>query len=196
MNPFADLTAAGQARRLRALAQAALSQYELPVTRLRLLTYHFNAIFRVDTRDGRKFVLRINIPGVRSIGQIRSEAQWLSALRSDTDLVVPEPVLNRGGELVTTASAPGVPEARHCVVFGWVAGRDLRHAINAENYRKLGEFTSRLHDHAETWSPPADFDLKLHDGIFLMGTENMFWDAVSINLRRRHDAYSTRSMVQ
>jgi Ser/Thr protein kinase RdoA (MazF antagonist) len=159
------------------MALAALEQYDLAVDRLRLLTYHFNAIFRIDTADGKKLVLRINIPGIRTLGNIRSEARWLAALSRDTDLTVPTPVLNRSGELVTTVAADGVPEPRHCVVFDWVPGRDLRHNLTVENYRNLGEFTTRLHDHAETWSPPADLDLNTHTGIFLFDTPELFWES-------------------
>lgn len=174
--PFDSLTARGQARRLRQMALAALAEYHLPVARVRLLTYHFNAIFRVDTEDRRRFVLRINIPGIRSLAQIRSEAQWLSALMRDTDLVVPAPVRNRMGELVTTIAAAGVPEPRHCVLFGWVPGRDLSHAMTAENYEKLGAFSARLHAHAESWEPPPDFSLETHDQIFLFDAPTKFWE--------------------
>ena len=178
MKPFADLTAIGQTRRLRKLAFNALAEYDLPVRRLRLLTYHFNAIFRVDTQDGRKLVLRINLPGNRTIGNIRAEAQWLAALAADTDLVIPEPLTNRAGELVTTASAAGVPEPRHCVVFGWVSGSDLRIRMTPENYRKVGAFTTVLHEHAESWNPPEPLGLPTHRGIFpLFDTPKPYWES-------------------
>lgn len=173
---FADLTARGQARRLRKLAITALATYDLPLREVRLLTYHFNAIFRIVTQDRRKFVLRINIPGIRSQKQIHSEALWLSALRNDTDLVVPQPLNNRSGELVTTVSVDGVPEPRHCVVFSWVPGRDLSHAMTVENYEKLGRFSARLHAHAESWDPPANFSLETYDRIFLFDAPQKFWE--------------------
>lgn len=173
---FNDLTSRGQARRLREMALATLAEYDLPVAHVRLLTYHFNAIFRVDTEDRRRFVLRINIPGIRSKAQIRSEAQWLSALMQDTDLVVPAPVRNRNRELLTTVAVAGVPEPRHCVLFSWVPGRDLSHAMTAENYEKLGAFSASLHAHAESWEPPADFSLETHDQIFLFDTPYKFWE--------------------
>lgn len=177
MKPFTTLTRLGQIRRLRTMALAALKHYDLRVERLRLLTYHFNAIFRIDTAGGGKFVLRINIPGIRTHGNIRSEAMWLEALSADTDLVVPSPVLNRDGELVTTVAVDGVPEPRHIVVFEWVAGSDLSGHMTVENYRMLGEFMTYLHDHAEAWTPPADLDLNPHTGIFLFDTPELLWDA-------------------
>ena len=53
-------------------------------------------------------------PGIRTLGNIRSEASWLAALSRDTALTVPTPVANRDGGLVTSVSAAGVPEPRHC----------------------------------------------------------------------------------
>ncbi|MBA3251044.1 MAG: hypothetical protein H0T66_12235 [Geodermatophilaceae bacterium] len=54
---------------------------------------------------------------------VRSELTGLAALRRDTDLVVPEPVRTRNGDLLAVASAPGVPRrgsATCCA--GWTAG--------------------------------------------------------------------------
>lgn len=178
MQPFESLTSRGQARRLRTLAFAALAQYDLPVRAVRLISYHFNAIFRVDTGDRRRFVLRINIPGIRSPGNILAEMEWLAALTRDTDLVVPEPLRNRAGELVTTVGAAGVPELRHCVVFGWVPGRDLHHAITPENYRKLGMFSARLHDHAESWTPTVRLELGAYDRVLLFETKTLVWESL------------------
>ncbi len=171
MKPFQNLTQRGQARRLRQLALNALQSYPLRIRNVSLLAYHFNCIFRVDTQDGQKYALRINLPGVRSLAEIRSEAMWLAALRQDTDLLVPEPLQARNGELVVRAGAPGVPERRHCVVFGWVAGRDLHHQMTPENYARLGRFTARLHDHAKHWRPPSDFELRTHDEVLFIDRE-------------------------
>ena len=178
MQSFETLTSRGQARRLRSLALAALEQYDLPVSEVSLITYHFNAIYRVDTTDRRKFVLRVNIPGIRSPGNIQSEMEWLAALRRDTDLVVPEPLRNRGGELVTTAAAAGVPEPRHAVVFSWVPGRDLRHTITPENYQRLGVFSAKLHLHAATWTPNAVLSLDAYDRVLLFDSKRIVWEAL------------------
>ena len=200
MDPFPSLTRLGQVRRLRTMALAALEQYDLPIERVSLLTFHFNAIFRIDLKDGGKRVLRINIPGIRTLGNIRSEALWLAALSEDTDLSVPTPVPNRRGDLVTTVSVDGVPEPRHCVLFKWVSGRDLRFNMTPANYRKLGEFTTRLHDHAEAWTPPPDFDLNTHTGIFLFDTPELFWESTHapdiITIERRRLFRDTALRIQ
>ena len=116
--PFAGLTELGQARRLRPLAEAALSSYDLEWTRLRLISNGWNCVFRVDTPTGPR-VLRITrpIPGALE-RSVRSEVEFMSELATNTDIAVPPVLPNRHGELVTLAGAEGVPEARECVVFG------------------------------------------------------------------------------
>ena len=111
MKPFAELTYRGRALRLRRMALAALEHYDLAVRRVRLVTNEMNGIFRVDTMDGQKYILRVTDPsGCHDLEEIRSEMMWLAALRRDTDLGVPEPLTTRDGALVTTVEVPGVPE--------------------------------------------------------------------------------------
>jgi Ser/Thr protein kinase RdoA (MazF antagonist) len=171
MKPFHALTNRGQAGRLRGLALVALQQYDLPVRRVRLITNDQNGIFRVDTTCGERYMLRVSLPGAggHSLAEIRSEMAWLQALGRDTDLGVPGPVPARSGALVTTALAPGVPEPRHCAVFGWVPGPDLADRLSVENVEKLGELSARLHDHAGTFVPPAGFSIPTATSVFPFG---------------------------
>lgn len=110
--PFAALTELGQARRLRPLAEAALEQYDLGWTGLRLIGNGWNCVFRVDTPDGPS-VIRITrpVPGAAE-RSVRSEVEFMDALAAETDVAVPAVRHNRDGELVTLASADGVPETR------------------------------------------------------------------------------------
>jgi hypothetical protein len=61
-------------------------------------------------RDDGPYLLRINRPRVQTPDTIGSEMAWLSALRRDTDLGVPEPVAARDGSFVVLAGDPGVPK--------------------------------------------------------------------------------------
>lgn len=158
MKPFAELTDRGKTRRLRQLAEHALADHEIVVDEMRLEHHGHNTTFRIDNEDGR-YVLRISKPAWRTHEQIRSEAVWLTAIRRDTDLVVPEPVANEDGELVTTAQAQGVPEARHCVLFRWVDGQRYRERLSPVALERVGRFTAHLHNHVvEVFEPPPEFD--------------------------------------
>jgi Ser/Thr protein kinase RdoA (MazF antagonist) len=202
MKPFDSLTPRGQARRLGRLARTALSAYELSVQRIRLLTAHYNTLFRVDTCDGKKFVIRINRPGERSRAEIQAEMDWLASLSAETALPVPNPLTNRQGECVTTIEAPGVPHARHCVVFSWVPGRDLHHSMTPENYRKLGVFTTYLHDHARQFQIPAGALPRSMDRVnpFLFDGKHEIWEAEHshplITPKRKNTYQATAERVQ
>ncbi len=176
MKDFYELTDRGQARRLRRMALAALENYDLDVRRVSLLTNDMNGIFRIDTTGGTKYILRVCFPEMHSFEGIRSEMMWLAALRQDTNLSVPQPRITRDGRLLTTVQVPGVPEARHCVVFGWVKGKDLAERPTPENWRGLGEFASRLHDHGAAFQPTEGFDICRYDKVYPFGDSFVVFD--------------------
>ncbi|NDJ76056.1 MAG: phosphotransferase, partial [Chloroflexi bacterium] len=163
MKDFYSLTVRGRARRLRKLALNALQHYDLDVLRVRLLTNQYNGIFRLDTADGGRYVLRIHLPDEFSTEELRSTVMWMDALARETDIKLPHPVLNRNGDLVTLASAPGVPEPRQCAVFTWVPGANLDDQITPDNVAQQGELMARLHVHAATFQPPAGFTIRRYD---------------------------------
>lgn len=166
MKDFYRSSARAQALRLRKLAQEALRHYDLEVSRLQLLSHLYNTMFQADTAFGR-YVLRINLPGIRSLEQIRAEMAWLAALRHDTDLPVPQPLANRQGELVTTVQVPEVPEARHCAIFSWLPGPLLADKLSPAALEHLGQITARLHQHAQSFRLPPGSRLKKLDGVGL-----------------------------
>lgn len=189
MKDFAHLTNSGQALRLRSMALIALERYDVPLVRLRLVTNDLNGIFRVDTASGRTYALRVCAPEAgHSLPEIRSEMMWLAALRRDTNLNVPQPLTTRKGELVTTVESPGVPQARHCVLFSWAPGPDLAERLTPANLFKLGQLSARLHDHAASFVPPEGFERKTADRVFPFGDpvvlfDDAYRDAVSAERR-------------
>ncbi len=167
MKPFQTLTRDGQARRLRRLAGQALKLYDLDLARLKLVTNDVNAIFRVDTKTGEKWILRITTPeGGHNFDHVAAEIDYLSALARDTQLSVPRPLSARDGRQIIEASVQGVPEARLCVIFCWVPGVDLARYLNPENMMRLGELSAQLHNYARTYRPPAGLKLLVFDRVF------------------------------
>ena len=124
---------------MRQLGRTALGAYPLVDPRMRLVGDMENTTFRVEAFEadpdqaspppGRRerFLLRVHRPQrhgryVDTVAAIRSELLWLTALRADTDLLVPEPLLTRGGEVTVTVSSSAVPETRTCSVLRWMDG--------------------------------------------------------------------------
>ena len=147
IRPFAELDRAGRTRRLRRLAEAALTAYAVPVARLTPLAHGLNTTFRVDGADGHRYVLRVQRPDGPGVAQVRAEMAWLAKLRRETDLVVPQPVPTRARDLVSVVADPAVPEPRTCVLCHWVEGRFLDERLSAPQLYAVGEFTARLHLH-------------------------------------------------
>jgi hypothetical protein len=118
MRPFEELGHRGQVSRLRHLVEEALAAYDVRPVRMAPLRRGDNVVFRLETADGQRYALRIHRVGGnpwhprRTAAHVESELTWLAALRHETDLVVPEPVPNRLGALLTIAEIEGVPEPR------------------------------------------------------------------------------------
>jgi Ser/Thr protein kinase RdoA (MazF antagonist) len=163
MQPFERLTMRGQLGRLRRLGEEALQAYELTPSRLVPLAHEENTTFLVIVDRGDRYVLRIHrVSGTpfhppRTIAEVRSETAWLSAIRRETDLVVPQPVASANGSPVTVAEADGVPGSRTCVLFRWHPGRFIDRGLTPTHLERVGRFMARLHEHALCFEPPPDF---------------------------------------
>lgn len=160
---FVDLSVRQQVHRLRRVAFDALAQFPIDVTGLRLLSHAYNTSFRVDTADGRRFALRINVQSRRRPEWIAAEMAWQEAIARDTPLWVPAPQRTRDSGL--TASVWFEPLGRHltAVLYSWLPGRDLGDTVTPAQMGQVGRAMAMLHTHAESWPLPAGTDLPLFD---------------------------------
>ena len=116
MPGFDELPPAERLHRMERLARKALTAYRLEEAELTLVSAEPSTLFHVRDRSGGRFALRIGPPGQEG-DHIRLELQWLSALRRDTALIVPEPILSSAGDPLQHLSTRGVPGFRFCVLF-------------------------------------------------------------------------------
>ena len=169
MRPFAQLTARGQARRLRRMALAALREYDLDVRAVRFVANHLNAIWRVKTRDGRVYALRVSHPTWRTETDLRSELAWLQALAAETEIGAPEPIATRRGALYLSIALDGIPDPRRCALFTWIPGPDLAGRLTPDRLRQLGALAADLHAHAARFQPPPGFTALQMDSLYARG---------------------------
>lgn len=155
MSSFDELPDAEKVERYERLARKALIPYRLQDAELRFLGQSANVMFRVQSDDGR-WALRICNPG-RDHNILRRELLWLVALCRDTDLVVPEPVIMRTGDLFRSISMPGLSGFRACMLFRWVKGQ-FEDDLTVEHLRSVGQLTATLHRHAETFRWPEELE--------------------------------------
>jgi len=165
---FEDLSTPAQVARMRRTAFAALADYPLEVARLRLLNHGFNTTFRVDTTDGHRFALRINVNSRRTPQNLAAEVAWLTALAADTDLWVPAPQPTRSGAMTTAVFSPDLGRSLPAVLFSWLPGSNVGDEATVEQMQAVGRATAVLHQHAEHWSLPPGAALPAIDAV-LMG---------------------------
>jgi len=176
---FNQLTTRGQARRLRALAFNALQHYAIEIKKVSLLSNEYNCIFRVDTRNGQRYILRICLPTEESALTVPLETWWLHTLQHETSLQVLSPIPTSSGELFCTAHAPGIPEARVCVLFTWVKGKDLEQTPTPKNWHAFGRYTAQLHQHAQQLSIPHALYLRTYNKVFPFKEPTVLFDEQS-----------------
>jgi Ser/Thr protein kinase RdoA (MazF antagonist) len=183
--PYASLSRRGQLGRLRRLGRSALADYGVGPARLTPLRHEHNTTFRVET-DGGPYVLRINRPGVHRPTTIASEMAWLTALRRDTELGVPEPIAALDGSPVVLASDPGVPDPRDCVLLRWLDGRFVDDRLMPWHLRQIGVLQARLQLHSVGWTPPAGFARPRVDTLTDAGKRDSIAGSAAASRRGEH----------
>ncbi len=155
MMDFESSSRQSQRERLGQLGKVALAAYGIDQASLQFVSDTENTVFRVET-PSQLYALRIHSPDEKPACKVEGELQWLSALRRETSLRVPEPVLSCDGKLVLEIDAPGVPGPRPVVLFHWMPGQILGERINKDIVTRLGVIMGRLHQHAERFVLPED----------------------------------------
>lgn len=126
---------------------------------MRAVKYYLNAVFDVRAGYGtsvERFAVRVSRPA-REARFVESELMWLSALRRDIGLLVPEPIPALGGRWTVALTHRGLDRPRLCTVFRWIEGRRRRPPLSSATLERLGWFLAMLHRHSESFDPPAGF---------------------------------------
>jgi Ser/Thr protein kinase RdoA (MazF antagonist) len=153
------LSRATQIARMRRVALAALAHYDLPDGTLSFVDHGENTTFRHDSAEGR-FLVRVHRPqrhgrDADPVLAIESELAWLTALRAQTGLEVPEPLHTRSGGVTVQATAGD--NTRVVSVLRWQHGRVHENSPRPAHLRRLGAAMATLHRHADAWTPPSPF---------------------------------------
>lgn len=185
MEKYENLTRSGRLHRLRKLAENALSQYPLNQPCLRFYLSAGNTLYTVfdsqphsvrintDLFVPGKYLLRIYQPDWQSEEAISLELAWLSAMRREADLPVPEPIATHDGRLLTTLNLPGSSETRTCSLLRWVKGRLLPEFGHPKHYRAQGRLMAEIHNLTQGWTLPVSHEKRHYDwnGLFMNDAE-------------------------
>jgi Ser/Thr protein kinase RdoA (MazF antagonist) len=173
MRPFHELSSAAKLRRLRALAESALTEYDLANPSIVFHGFETNLMYRVQAGTGQRYMLRLAYPGWRTLEELGSEAMWLEALARDTTIQAPGVIRARDGRYVVPTSVPGVPDPWNVTLMTWVPGRLLGHYLSRRNLARMGALFAELHCHGITWTRPAGFTTRRFEHWLSRGEPNL-----------------------
>ncbi|MBN1138026.1 MAG: phosphotransferase [Anaerolineae bacterium] len=173
VKPYSDLSLAGKLRRLRGLAVAAMTHYDLNGPEIAYYGFDTNLLYRVTTASGERFMLRLGYPGWRTFEDLWSEAVWLEAIGRETGVPAPRIVPARSGEYVLPMGSPDVPNVWNASLMSWVPGRLLGHYLTGRNLEKMGALFAELHHHGASWTPPSGFTTRRFEHWLSRGEENL-----------------------
>jgi Ser/Thr protein kinase RdoA (MazF antagonist) len=135
-------------------ARAALAHYRLDSSTVSLLSFSENGTFLVETEDRRE-VLRVHRPGYHSLAAIESELDWMESVRSDSAITTPQVIKAPDGRRVVEVRIGD--DVRLVDLFTFVQGTIAEDDASDISFSELGAITASLHDHVQTWTPPAAF---------------------------------------
>ncbi|WP_127142725.1 phosphotransferase enzyme family protein [Pelagibacterium montanilacus] len=118
-----------------------------------------NHTFRIDAPNGARSILRVHRPGYHSLAGIRSELEWMEALRADTGLFTPRAIAGTNGDLVQSGPFQRADDLRFMVLFAFEDGEEPAVGDDLEPvFAQLGGLAARCHAHARKWTPPRWFE--------------------------------------
>ncbi len=165
------------------IAQTALSAYALYEPLIDWLAHTHNAVFRVQA-GAERFVLRIGKPGLVSPAWLASELVWLRYLGDETDITAPYPLQTTDGGLFTSVPIAGA-ETVLAALFRYVDGEPRpADSLTPDDMGAVGGLLALLHNAADAFVPPPDFDRPRLDWDGLFGSGSIYDPGDAANLLR------------
>ncbi len=143
------------------LGYAAVRRWNLRLKGLSWLGYTHNAVFKASVVGG-DYVLRLHPPGRIKAPQLRSELQWLRAIRRRTSLMAPFPhsaVIDGEERLFAPVIHDRLPPPHiaYASLFEYLPGAaKSAQAMSLDEVFRIGMYLGKLHT-AGQFMPPPDF---------------------------------------
>src|SRR5436853_6709931 len=77
-------------------AALAIGHFDVDAVAITFVSASENMVYRIETREGHHYALRVHRPGYHSITELESENAWTTAL-SDAGVQTPRPIPTREG---------------------------------------------------------------------------------------------------
>ena len=132
--------------------QQALSHYGLANAHTVLLQALWNHVYRIETASGERFTLRVCSPTYRDLSSLQDELSWLVYVADHAQGVVPRPVENLRGDVLTVLEMK--EGRRFCCLFEWIEGEDARNCLTPGVMHQIGRLVATLHEIAKGYAFP------------------------------------------
>lgn len=187
MTDFYTLSGEAQCEKLALLANKAVEQWQLPMESLTLIKHRENAVYKLITTDGSAYAIRVHRAGYHSDAELRSEIQWMDALK-EAGVETPKFVKTPQGDSFLSITHEDVPEPRQIDILEWVDGEAMgtieegitNDALSlTDSFKVIGELAAKCHNQASSWELPEGFERQKWDIEGLVGdnpTWGKFWE--------------------
>ena len=126
---------------------------------VRLINVSENRTYRIETPQGHKFVLRLNRPGYRTLGQLNAELEWMAQIKSTGLINVPGVLWGKDGCPVQAIQLPQTGTSTTMILFEFVEGNHPNEqTLSNSQFRMLGRVAATLHAQTQGWSRSAELD--------------------------------------
>ncbi|MBA3471497.1 MAG: phosphotransferase [Herpetosiphonaceae bacterium] len=158
---FTELHFEDQQRLYHEAAHQMAAKHQIVPATITPLAFVNNATFQVVSAAQRRYALRIYRPHQSSASAIRSELRWLEALRAETELQVPHPIMPPSDDALDALLRVKLPEssdALYGVLFDWLEGATRPAAHHTpEQAERIGAAIGQLHAHSRAFSYTANY---------------------------------------
>lgn len=206
MTDFYSLALEQQEAHLLELAEKSLSSWNLS-GKLSLIKHRENAVYSLEADNGERYALRIHRAGYHSNESLKSELQWVNALK-ECGLGVPKAIVTKDGDFFAQVKTEAITEVRQVDLLIWVNGAQVGSVEEGlqsdpkqvrDNYLVIGQQAAKLHNQSSTWALPENFERHAWDTNGLVGEQpfwGKFWELEVLTEEQRHRIIKARDLVR
>ena len=161
-------------------AALALGHFDVDAIAITFVSASENTVYRIETREGQCYALRVHRPGYHSITELESEHAWTTAL-SDAGVQTPRPIPTREGGSYATVPYGDAGETRYVGLIEWLDGEPMTALLDRGDpglvaaCERLGELIAGMHRQTDAFTPPPGFARHRLDGEGLLG-DDPWWE--------------------
>jgi Ser/Thr protein kinase RdoA (MazF antagonist) len=185
-------------------AALAIGHFDVDAVATTFVRASENTVYRIDTRDGHRYALRVHRPGYHDLAELESENAWTRAL-SDAGVETPRPVPTREGGGYATVPYGDDGETRYVGLVEWLEGEPMETLLDRGDAQlvapcgRLGELIARMHLQTDTFAPPPGFARHRLDADGLIGEDpwwGPFWHVPEFSEQERELVLSVREAIR